>query len=286
MKLFWLVLVLASWSAWAEQPDLQLDDLNFNYKKPEGEGSIHQITYSGVTVSGSLIADISAGEEADHYVIESPGFRIPYVDQLGTFRKIVRGEMFRLEAYHGDNHLKLSFDHFYGAELRGSLLMKRFRLECHQGFFLAEMGWQDILEGCLKKGRLSMQRLSSISFDQHSLNDFALELVEEVNPQHQGKDSEISNLSIAIDGRALSFSMNLPAIVRGFKGNVEVKGSGQISLDRDKNEMVINVAKVKAFGFMNITSQFFDQLKGVGDKRVTVSQPFIRMKLAEESTQN
>ena len=275
------LLLVFSFPVLASQIGLQIEDLNISYKKPSGKGSVTLVNYAGATLSGNLQAEMTHDVETNRYRIHVAGFQIPYLDQLGTFEQVKQGEMERLNLFHGDNRLNLSFQKFYGIESKGSLLMSGFQLGCYQTVSLIEGSWQDILEGCLKQGRLTLEQLNSASSGQKTLNSFATDLSGRNSLQQQTQGVGVSKLRLAVKETKLNFSLKLP-LQLGQKGNVSVKGSGKIALDRTNNVLIIKIATVKVADLLTVTPLFFKAMNGVGGGRVSVEPPYIRIKLTRE----
>ncbi len=281
MRWFCFWLSVFSCGVLADSFDLELNDLNFIYKRPEGVGSVRAVSYGGATLSGDLRVEVAKKSELNHYQVAVLGFKIPYVDQLGTFEHIVHGEMQKLNLQHGNHRLLLTFDLFRGVERKGLLVMSGLHLDCYQAVSLIEGDWLDILGGCLRKGSFSIKGFNSASLEQNTINSFAFGLLSDIYSHHQTKDGEVSDLKISTNNGLLNFAIKLTVKLRGHKLKTEVKGSGKIYLERKTNELVVKIDKVKGAGFIPITGPFFQAMQGVGKGRVRVNRPYIRVRISK-----
>ncbi|MRI31500.1 hypothetical protein EOPP23_00655 [Endozoicomonas sp. OPT23] len=276
MKSLFLCLLLLPLSSWAGQPELKLDNVNFLYNKPSGLGTAVSVGYQGILLSGDLQLEVSKGFQANQYLFEFAGIRIPYTDQIGTFEKVIKGEMKALNALYQDNQLSISFKHFNGIERRGQLTMSDFQLTCFQRLSLLESEVIDLLDSCLKQGSLKLGTLKSVSANKPSISSFAGDLTEHINSEGSDSGNTVKDVSIKIRDHKIHFSLKLPTPV----WNMPAEGQGEIHLDRATNELVIKVRKVKAGGLLTVTSAFFKAIAGVGDGRLKVNQPYLRIKLS------
>lgn len=281
MRLLSLWLVLFLMPALASPPELQLNNLNFSYQAPSGTGSVDSITYRGATLSGDLQVHVSQ-PELNHYLFDFKGIQTTYVDSLGTFEKVIRGEMSGFFISHGNQQLETHFKQFSGLETQGYLMMSDFRLSCFQQFSLVEGEWTDILDSCFKKGSLNLGLLSSLSADEYTASNFAAQIASHLNQNLPATSKDIRKLKIRTDSNSLWFSLDIPVNLGSFKWSGNISGKGKIWRDPNKNELVIRISRVKAAGFIDITSQFFKAIRGVASGRLTVARPYIRIRLSSD----
>jgi hypothetical protein len=98
-------------------------------------------------------------------------------------------------------------------------------------------------------------------------------LSEVIEIPTKGEDVEVSSFDLRINGKRFDLSTDIRAQISG-----KVKASGQISYNSTQGLIVVKITEVK-FGFLNITSMVFDELKKNESPRLKVREPYIYYQL-------
>ncbi len=135
----------------------------------------------------------------------------------------------------------------------------------------------DLLESCLKQGTLTLAELTSAVHNNQSISSFAKKLTGHVSSQGADAGDKVKNIKIQLKNNKFRFSLKLPTPI----WDLPVEGHGEMYLDRETNQLVIKVKEVKTGKYFPVTTAFFKALSGVGDGRLTVSQPYLRLRLSD-----
>jgi hypothetical protein len=143
--------------------------------------------------------------------------------------------------------------------------LKNFNLSCDRLASSPEV-MDQVLNGCVQKMNLKVGGFSSLGADgvEHAI----LAAIDERHDENKSSVS-IKNVDLKIAAGKFQFSVDVKAQISG-----TVTGSGSVKYEAALKKVTVKVSEIK-FGFMDLTSQVFDQLKKQETASMKVNKPYI-----------
>ncbi len=247
---------------------IQVADFNFTYKDPTGTGTAKAFSRSflgdqklDVTVDriDQAFRIVASGAESQEFTFSNaPGF-------------LVNAQTMNVSGFNLSLAQKLTASLGLGVfnSAEDNLRLENLLVECSRKTDNSEV-LDQLIQGCFEKLSLKAGRFNSAAVDAvvpaalHSI----LSDVSSVKPNPKAP-FQISSLDLRITGGKYNLVTEVRAQISG-----KVTSSGTASYDQAKGVLALRISEVK-FGFLNITSRVFDELKKNESDKLTVKAPFV-----------
>jgi len=264
MKKMIFTLVFASMAAQAQMDSLYVSNLNFDYTNPQGRGSVDAFgSKKSLRASLDLLVDrvdrdfkltVMGDHEAVYDLKDAPDF-------------MVEAERMSIKSFNlhlAKERLSVSLLSGNFESRKDNLRLDNMSLECPRA--MEESTTLDqLVQGCTQA--LTFKLSKFVSADSFS----GLEEVLEI--PLTGGSVQVNAVELKIKNKKFDLLAEVRAQVSG-----KVKALGQMSYDSQKGQLAIKISEVK-FGFLNITSKVFDELKKNESDRLRVKEPYVYYQL-------
>lgn len=264
MKLLIAGMLLLSAPTFAETLKVKVQNFNFNYTNPHGEGSAaffsrNQLMGDEVYVSVDKI-------EKDFKLVvtgtEHQEFELKNAPSLMTDAETMSVNGFNLDL--GDAaSVSLASGRFNSS--KDSLGIDGLNLNCARNLSQPEL-MDQMLTGCMQSMNFKTSKFSQ-SGNKVLGHALTMALTGEKS------DLKINSVDLKTANGKFDLSAEVKAQVSG-----KVKSNGNMSYDPATATMTIKISEVK-FGILNITSKVFDELKKNESEKLKVKQPYVYYKL-------
>lgn len=234
--------------------NLEIQNFNFDYKNPSGQGSASSFQYekSGVQVSVDKIGKEfklkAIGAVTTEYTLQNA----PEVVETAEKMSIQNLNLTVVETL----NFSVARAKFLGKEDR--LDLQALSLECDRDRNQVEAVNQ-LIAGCIRKLKLRAERFDSLS--------------EIIAKAISDEKEAVKNFRLQISNGKFNFSAGVSVGVPG-----TVKGKGDVSYSASEKRFAIRISEVK-FGILNITGKVFDELQKNESENMKVKRPFVYLKL-------
>jgi hypothetical protein len=268
MKCLLFALLFSTLSARADVLNLTVSNFNFSYSDPKGRGTASAFTrsnYLGEAVSVDLekqgedfFLRVEGAENGEFSLKNAPGFMTEAQEMVVTDLNLSLAEQLSVSVASG---------HFISKD--DELKLSGFSLNCSRDVTTSEPVDQ-LLIGCIQSLNLKSNKFSSSSVEQGLFS---------VIPNGDGVPfSDKGNLGISsLELKTTNGKYDLVADVKA-QVSGRVKSYGSMTYDQSSGVLSIRIAEVK-FGFLNVTSKVFDELKKSESDKLKVKPPFVYYKL-------
>jgi hypothetical protein len=252
MKALLSLLVLFPLTAFSLER-FNLSGFDFDYRAPYGEGRASSFSYGrqgSVELKVNKLFDtfsveVTGHTQAEFELKQAPGFLLD--------ADIIRFQ--RLEL-HLDRSLRASLSSAHTSDYQQSLELQELRAECQRQVTSTELAEQ-VIQGCIQRLSLQVRRINPSAM---------LPLIEDLIGEGL-QASEMQNLDLKINSGRYEFVTDVRAQIPG-----KLRSRGSVRYDGPKKLLTVNVAEVR-FGILNITGQFFDELKQKETPNFKVQRP-------------
>ncbi len=248
--------------------NLQVTDFNFTYKDPTGTGTARAFSRSfvmdqklDVTVDriDQAFRIVASGAESQEFIFSgAPSFMVNAQTMTVsgfnlTLAQKVAASLARGQFNSVDDNLRLE-----------NLL-----LDCAREP-RSEQVLDQLLNGCLQKLSLKAGRFNSAAVDAVLPRALTSILGEEFSVDPGAKAAfQINGLDLRINAGKYNLAADVRAQISG-----KVTSTGTASYDQAKGVLALRISEVK-FGFLNITSRVFDELKKNESEKLKIKEPFV-----------
>ncbi len=264
MKYFILFFALSSTLAQAQISQAHIKDFNFSYQDYRGEGMAAVFSFEphrGPRTQQKVVVE----RIFDEFKISLSGVHNEELHLRDAPSIVLNAESMTLKDFN------LSFSETFGLQMGSGIFtssvdQSRFselHLSCerHQSYKMVK---EQMINGCLKKMTMKIGAFSTTSA-----------FINKLMPAVDGRfdvfaDSvDIKDFDVNMTNSSFDFVGELKALIIG-----KIKGKGSVGYSSHDNRLTINLNEVK-FGFLNITSQVFDELKKQENDEMKVERPYI-----------
>ena len=257
MKSFCIALALCSGFVHA-QTQVHVKNFNFSYQNPHGQGEATSFSRSKSTTSDSVNVSVDKIDQEFHIQVtggEEHEFIFKDAPSFMTDAETINLSGFNLDL-NDQLNLKVSSARFNSHS--DSLQLDGLTLAC-QKLGVEENLMDQLISGCVQKMSFKSSKFSSQNSD--ALIASALdEMMAGIG---------VNSVDFAINNGKFDLSAEVKAQISG-----KVKSSGNMSYDSVTGKLSVKISEVK-FGFLNITSKVFDELKKQESDRLTVKAPYV-----------
>lgn len=259
-----LLSFLMSSMAWGQVSQVGISNFNFNYQAPQGSGTADAFSYQQKIDAGQNVQVEKVGED---FKILLEGVE----NRELTFKNAP-------DIIKNANTIKLSAFNFSFAEkflltLNNAVLnspdktvdLKNLNLACDRIATFPEV-MDQVISGCVQKMSLKTGGLSTNG--EAGLDQALMKAIDEGHDQILGEVG-LKNVSLKVNGGKFDLSADIQAQISG-----TAKSTGSIKYEAAIKKITVKVSEVK-FGFLDVTSKVFDELKKQESATLKVSKPYL-----------
>lgn len=259
-----LVSLFMTSMAWGQVSQVNIKNFNFNYQAPQGDGTADSFSYQQKVVDAQKVHVEKIGEDFKILLEGVENQELTFKDAPDLMKN---AEVMKLSAFN------LSFANTVSLTMASAIFnspdknidLKNLNLACDRISTFPEV-MDQLISGCIQKMSL---KTSGLATDGESGLDQALmKAIDETHDEVLGGVS-IKNLNLKVNGGKFELSADVKAQISG-----TAKGTGTIKYEAAAKKLTVKVSEVK-FGFLDVTSQVFDELKKQESATLKVSKPYI-----------
>jgi hypothetical protein len=268
MKSLILGMLIISAAATAQTaPTVSIKNFNFTYQNPHGEGSATSFSRSnfkadqGVTVAVDKIDKdfkliVSGSENQEFEFKNAPSF-------------MTEAESIAVSGFNLEVEDKLTLNLLSGRfnSEKDELNLDNLSLDCSRDVNQKELTDQ-FISGCIQKMNLKTAKFSQ-SGEEGPVSVLKTVVENSLDDQPLLGNIGVSSLDLKTNAGKYDLSVEVKAQISG-----KVKSKGNMSYDPDSGKLTIKISEVK-FGFLNITSKVFDELKKQQSETLKVNEPYV-----------
>jgi hypothetical protein len=263
MKLIIISLFISS-MAWGQVSKVNVQNFNFNYQAPFGDGTADSFLYENVKQAQQKVHVEKIGEE---FKILLEGVENQELILKNAPDMISNAEVIKLK------NLNFLFADKMGLEMASAVFnspeqdveMKGMSLNCDLVKSQKELMDQALM-GCIQKMTLKSSALST-NGDSSLVNT----IMSAFDERHNSLQASvgIKNLSMKVTSGKFDLSAEVRAQISG-----TAKASGTLKYDQSTKKLTVKISEVK-FGILNVTSQVFSELKKQESATLKVNEPYV-----------
>ena len=257
MKSFCIALALCSGIVHA-QTQVHVKNFNFSYQNPHGQGEATSFSRSKNTSKESVNVSVDKVDQEFHIQVtggEEHEFIFKDAPSFMTDADTINLSGFNLDL---DRQLNLKLSSASFDSQSDSLQLNNLTLVCEK--LGAEENLMDqLIAGCIQKMAFKSSKFSSQDTD--ALISSALDEVM--------AGIGVNSVDFTSNNGRFDLSGEVKAQISG-----KVKSFGTLSYDSASGKLTVKISEVK-FGFLNLTSKVFDELKKQESDKLTVKAPYV-----------
>lgn len=259
-----LALLMLSTFAQAQVSKGEIKNFNFKYQTPMGEGTAEAFSYQAKNDPAQNVHVEKVGEEFKIHLegVENQDLSFKNPPALIKDAETINLAGFNL-TFQDRAVLTMANGSFQSQDK--DIDLKNFNLACDRIASFPEV-MDQVLSGCVQKMNLKVGGFSSMGAE--GLEHAILAAVDDKHDEYKSAVS-IKNVDWKITGGKLQFAVDVKAQISG-----TVTGSGSVKYEAPLKKVTVKVSEIK-FGFLDLTSQVFDQLKKQESASMKVSRPYI-----------
>jgi len=258
-----LVSLLLSTQVGAQVSTAVIKNFNFNYRAPTGEGVAESFSYQKAVREAQVVRAERVGDE---FRILLEGAEDRELNWKGAPDLIIGADVIKLSAFNLNyaGSLELTaVSGFFQSPLR-ILSFKSLSLSCDRNYVLGE-ATQQLITGCFQKLQF---RASAFNSEGEGFDQAVMKALDQGHNELLAKLGA-KNIDLKISSGKFNLSADVQAQVSG-----TVKSKGVMTFEAPLKKVTVKIDEVK-FGFLNVTSKVFDELKKQESDSVKVSKPYV-----------
>ena len=267
MKIIFMSLFISS-MAYGQATQVNVQNFNFNYQAPFGDGTADTFSYEKTRKSHQSVHVEKVGEEFKMILEGVENQELIFKDAPDMIKN---AELMNLKKVNFSFAEKISLDigsaNFHSPEQ--DIEMKALSLNCDLVKAQKEILDQALL-GCIQKMTLKSSGFSTSG--ESSFSNAIMSAVDERYNAIQGSVG-IKNLSMKVNSGKFDLSADVKAQISG-----TAKASGSLKYDQSTRKLTVKISEVK-FGILNVTSQVFNELKKQESATLKVNEPYVHITL-------
>ena len=258
-----LFTLLLSTQAFGQVQKVEIKNFNFNYRAPTGEGLADKFSYQKAVQEAQVVKVERIGEE---FKILLEGTENRELHWKGAPDLVLGADVIKLSSFNLDYGSALNVtaaSGYFQSPLR-ILSFNNLNLVCDRTYVLEE-GFEQLISGCFQRLQFKASAFNSEGegFDQAIMKAF-----DEGHNELLAKMGA-RNVDLKISSGKFNLSANVQAQVSG-----NVKSKGEMKFEASLKKITVKIDEVK-FGFLNVTSKVFDELKKQETDSLKVSKPYV-----------
>lgn len=267
MKSLLFSLLLTS-AAWGQVSQVSIKNFNFNYQAPQGDGTAETFSYQQKLVDAQKVHVEKIGDDFKILLegVENQELTLKDAPDIIKNAQEINLSDFNL-SFSSSASLSMTSAVFTSPDK--NIDLKNLNLACDRISTFPEV-MDQVISGCIQKMSL---KTSGFSTDGESGFDQALmKAIDERHDEMLGGVS-IKNLNLKATGGKFELSADIKAQISG-----TAKGTGTLKYEAAQKKLTVKISEIK-FGFLDVTSKVFDELKKQESATVKVSKPYVYITL-------
>lgn len=267
MKTLILSLLITT-TTWAQVSQVNVKNFNFNYQAPQGDGTAETFSYQQKVDEAQKVHVEKIGEDFKILLegVENRELTLKNAPDLIKDAQEMKLSAFNLSLA---ETATLSMTSAFFNSPDKSIDLKNFNLACDRVSTFPEV-MDQVISGCIQKMSL---KTSGLSTDGESgLDQAFMKAIDERHDEMLGGVS-IKNLNFKVTAGKFELSADIKAQISG-----TAKGSGTIKYEAGAKKLTVKISEVK-FGFLDVTSKIFDELKKQENATLKVNRPYVYLTL-------
>ena len=263
MKIFFSILMLTSF-AHAQVSQGEIKNFNFSYQAPLGDGVADSFSYQQKLDDAQKVHVEKMGDDFKINLegVENQEIMFKNAPDLVKNAQSINLASFNLSLM-DRALLSMSSGEFHSSD--NDINLKNFNLACDRVPTFKDV-LDQVLSGCVQKLNLKVGGFSSLGGD--GLEQALMKAIDQQHDSFKGSVG-IKNLDLKIAAGKFQLSADLKAQISG-----TATGSGTLKYEPEIKKVTVKVSEIK-FGFLDLTSQVFDELKKQESSSMKVSKPYI-----------
>lgn len=254
--------------AWGQVSQVNIKNFNFNYQAPQGDGTAESFSYQQKVVDAQKVHVEKIGEDFKILLEGVENQELTFKDAPDLMKN---AQEIKLSAFN------LSFADTVSLTMTSAIFnspeknidLSNMNLACDRISTFPEV-MDQVISGCIQKMTL---KTSGLTTDGEAGFDQALmKAIDESHDEILGGVS-IKNLNLKVTSGKFELSAEVKAQISG-----TAKGTGTIKYEAVAKKLTVKISEIK-FGFLDVTSQVFDELKKQESSTLKVSKPYIYITL-------
>lgn len=266
MKTLLMSLFMTS-MAWGQVSQVNIKNFNFNYQAPQGDGTAEAFSYQQKVLEAQKVHVEKVGEDFKILLEGVENQELTFKDAPDMMKN---AHDIKLSAFN------LSFANTVSLTMASAIFnspdknidLKNMNLACDRISTFPEV-MDQVISGCIQKMSLKTAGLSS---DGAGFDQALMKAIDERHDEILGAVG-VKNLSLKVTGGKFELSADVKAQISG-----TAKGSGTVKYEAAVKKLTVKISEIK-FGFLDVTSQVFDELKKQESSTVKVSKPYVYITL-------
>ena len=253
--------------AWGQVSQVNIQNFNFNYQAPLGEGTAEAFSYQQKMNEAQKVHVEKIGEDFKILLegVENQELTFKDAPDLIKNAQNIKLSAFNL-SFANTVTMTLSSAVFNSPEKNVDL--KNMNLACDRIASFPEV-MDQVISGCIQKMSLKSTGLST---DGEGLDQALMKALDDSHDEVLGGVG-IKNLNLKVNAGKFELSAEVKAQISG-----TAKASGTLKYEAAVKKLTVKISEVK-FGILDVTSKVFDELKKQESETLKVSKPYIYITL-------
>ena len=268
MKTLLLFSLFMTSMAWGQVSQVNIKNFNFNYHAPQGSGTAEAFSYQKKIFDAQKVFVEKVGQD---FKINLEGVQNQELLFENAPDLIKNAQEIKLSAFN------LSFSSTASLTIASAMFnspdkninLKNMSLACDRISTFPEL-MDQVVSGCIQKMSLKTSGLNTdgeAGFDQAFMK-----AIDEGHDEVLGGVG-VKNLNLKVVGGKFDLSAEVQAQISG-----TAKGNGTIKYEVTTKVLTVKVSEIK-FGFLDVTSKVFDELKKQESPTLRISKPYVYVTL-------
>ncbi len=267
MKTLFMSLFMTS-MAWGQVSQVQIKNFNFNYQAPLGDGTAEAFSYQQKMFDAQKVHVDKVGEEFKILLEGVENQELTFKDAPDLVKNAQEIKLI---------NFNLSFAEKFSLTTAAAKLnspeknidLKNMSLVCNRVSTFPEV-MDQLISGCIQKMNLTTSGLST-----NGESGFDQALMKAIDPQHDELLGAVAikNLSLKVTSGKFELSADVKAQISG-----TANGTGTVKYEAAEKKLTVKISAI-TFGFLDVTSQVFDELKKQESATMKVSNPYVYITL-------
>lgn len=255
-------------SVWAQVSQVSIKNFNFNYQAPQGEGTAETFSYEKSVLDAQKVHVEKIGED---FKILLEGVENRELTLKDAPDLLKNAQEIKLSAFN------LSFAQTASLSMTSAVFnspdknidLRNLNLACDRFASLPDVTDQ-LISGCIQK--MSFKTAGFSTDGEAGFDQALMKALDERHDEMLGGVS-IKNVNLKMAGGKFDLSADIKAQISG-----AVKGTGTVKYEAPLRKLTVKISEIK-FGFLDVTSKVFDELKKQESATVKVSKPYVYITL-------
>ena len=250
--------------AWGQVSQLSIKNFNFNYQAPQGDGTAESFSYQQKLVDTQKVHAEKIGDDFKFLFegVENQELILKDAPDLMKSAQQIKLSSFNLSFA---SSISLSAVSAIFNSPDKNIDLKNMNLACNRITTFPEV-MDQVINGCIQK--MSLKTAALRTDGESGLDQALMKAIDDTHDEFLGGVG-IKNLNFRVAAGKFELSAEVNAQVSG-----TATGSGTIKYEAAVKKLTIKISEVK-FGFLDLTSKVFDELKKQESATLKVSKPYV-----------